>query len=190
MLLHHTLSIIGLAVTFIVKLYGTEIVATIFGAEFTNPLLQTRWFLKETNNYSTMLGDIIDISFMVLFGVFRIGIGTVLLYHHYTMSTTDYLSRFGGTCIYIVGWLFWISIVQYAYRKYKRRHDKSKIANVEETDKSLNSTPQNDVQENGHTLAYNNQQEEQNGVLHSEMNGNIHKRHIANGNRITNEVTE
>lgn len=190
MLLHHTLSIIGLSVTFVVKLYGTEIVTTIFGAEFTNPLLQTRWFLKETNNYNTMLGDIIDISFMVLFGVLRIGIGTVLLYRHYTMPTTDFLSRLGGTCIYIVGWLFWVSIVQYAYRKYKRRYEESRKAIAEETVKSSDSTLQNDVQANGHTFEYNSQQEQQNGVLHSEMNGNLHKRHIANGNRITNEVTE
>lgn len=173
MLLHHTLSIAGLSVTFAMKVYGTEIVTTIFGAEFTNPLLQLRWFLKETNNYDTLLGDIVDISFMVLFGLFRIVIGTILLYRHYTMETTDWLSSFGGTCIYSVGWLFWISIVQYGYKKYTRRylqwHAKQKP--------SSNGSPQTHA--NGHNGFSENGVTELNGK--SDINGDLHKRHVSNG---------
>ena len=182
MLLHHTLSIAGLSVTFAMKTYGIEIVTTIFGAEFTNPLLQLRWFLKETNNYDSLLGDIVDISFMALFGILRIGLGTILLYAHLTMPTTDWLGSLGGTCIYSVGWLFWISIVQYGYKKYKRRHLQSK-ARLEKK-KDQNGTSPCTSKTNGHSnhVGYTNGEIEQNG--HSEVNGNLRKRQtgdISNG---------
>lgn len=173
MLLHHTLSIAGLSVTFALKVYGTEIVTTIFGAEFTNPLLQLRWFLKETNNYDTLLGDVVDILFMVLFGLFRIVLGSILLYRHYMMETTDWLSSFGGTCIYSVGWLFWISIVQYGYKKYKRRLTQGRGREK----KSANGTLHTKV--NGHSSVCENGVTEMNGK--SEINGDLHKRHISNG---------
>ena len=121
MLLHHTLSIAGLTTCFVLGWWGTEMVATIFGAEITNPLLQLRWFLRETGKYNTLLGDIVDIAFMFLFGFFRIFLGSILLYNYYHLNTTDWWGRFGGTAIYGIGWIFWLSIVQYGFKKYRRR---------------------------------------------------------------------
>lgn len=126
MLLHHTLSITGLAVCFGLHWYGTEMVATIFGAEITNPLLQFRWFLREMNKYNTLLGDIVDVAFMFIFGFFRIFLGTILLIYYYSQET-DMLGRLGGTTIYTISWLFWISIVRYGYKKYHRKYGKYRI---------------------------------------------------------------
>jgi hypothetical protein len=100
--------------------YGTEMIATMFGSEITNPLLQFRWFLRETGNYKTILGEIVDHAFMFLFGFFRIGIGSYLLYTYFQQDT-DFWGRLGGTVIYAISWMFWINIVLYAAKKYRKR---------------------------------------------------------------------
>ena len=63
----------------------------------------------------------VDVAFMVLFGVFRICVGSNFLYTYYQQDT-DFLGRLGGTIIYSIGWVFWLSIVQYGYKKYQRKY--------------------------------------------------------------------
>ncbi|XP_013392014.1 transmembrane protein 136 isoform X2 [Lingula anatina] len=122
MLLHHCLSSIGLGVTVLRGMYGTEMVATLLATEVTNPFLQFRWFLRQTGQYETLLGEVNDILFMALFGFARIGMGTSLLITYYQHPNTDFLGKFGGTCIYIIGWLFWISIMRFALKKYTKMY--------------------------------------------------------------------
>ena len=120
MMVHHCLSIIGLSMCLVFNRWGTELVATICGGEMTNPLLQLRWFLKETGNYDTWCGELNDFVFMFLFGFIRVGVGSALL-HSYFQQPTDYVGRFGGVCIYTIGWLFFINIVQFGINKYKKK---------------------------------------------------------------------
>ncbi|WAR06584.1 TLCD5-like protein [Mya arenaria] len=182
MMLHHTLSIVGLSICFGIEMYGIEMVTTITGAEITNPLLQLRWFLKETKQYDTKLGDIVDVAFMVIFGVFRIVLGTMLLISCYMQDNTDWLTRFGGTCIYSIGWLFWISIVQYGFKRYRRRYGS----------KSSKSTTNGHLKSNSEANGVTGSEkdpgsekifcsEQGNGSLNGEINGNLTKRHVANG---------
>ncbi|BFZ25747.1 hypothetical protein BsWGS_28786 [Bradybaena similaris] len=121
MMAHHFVSIVGLAWCLFSGYYGTELVATIGGAEITNPLLQLRWFLRETGRYNTRLGAIVDWAFMISFGFYRIGLGSVLLYSYFQQDT-DFWGRLGGTSIYLISWIFFINIVNYAIHKYARRH--------------------------------------------------------------------
>lgn len=120
MLFHHLCSIMGMTVGTVTGRYGTEMIATIFGSEITNPLLQIRWFLRETGNYETVFGEIVDHSFMFLFGFFRIGIGSYLLLRYFQQDT-DFWGRFGGVMIYAISWMFWINVMAYAGKKYKKR---------------------------------------------------------------------
>ncbi|XP_061184634.1 TLC domain-containing protein 5-like isoform X2 [Saccostrea echinata] len=120
MLFHHVCSIMGMTIGTVTGRYGTEMIATIFGSEITNPLLQIRWFLRETGNYETVLGEVVDHSFMFLFGFFRIGIGSYLLLRYFQQDT-DFLGRFGAVVIYAISWMFWINIMVYAGKKYKKR---------------------------------------------------------------------
>ncbi|XP_048777566.2 TLC domain-containing protein 5-like [Ostrea edulis] len=120
MLLHHVCSILGMTIATMTGKYGTEMIATMFGSEITNPLLQIRWFLRETGNYETILGEIIDHAFMFLFGFFRIGIGSYLLYTYFQQDT-DFWGRLGGITIYAISWMFWLNILVYAVKKYKKR---------------------------------------------------------------------
>jgi len=47
MLLHHTLSNCGMVLVLGLGKSATEVNAVVFVSEITNPLLQTRWFLRE-----------------------------------------------------------------------------------------------------------------------------------------------
>ena len=180
MLLHHMLSITGLTICFLLKMYGTELVTTIMGAEITNPLLQLRWFLKESNRYDSTLGDIVDVAFMVTFGVFRILLGTILLVSCYLQETTDWLTTLGGTCIYSVGWVFWISIVQYGLKKYRRKYgSKKNKAAMNGTGNDADEAASTEAKLNGSDGASNGVH--RNGVVKSEINGNCHKRAVGNG---------
>ena len=96
MVAHHFLSIIGLTWCLMAGHYGTELVATIGGAEITNPLLQLRWFLREMGHYrGTIWGHLVDWAFMVSFGFIRIILGSILLYCYYqqvdSLSVVDFI---------------------------------------------------------------------------------------------------
>ncbi|KAK3770698.1 hypothetical protein RRG08_037890 [Elysia crispata] len=120
MVAHHFLSIVGLTWCLVAGFYGTELVCTIGGAEITNPLLQLRWFLRETGHYrGTIWGHLVDWAFMLSFGFIRIVLGSILLYSYYQQNT-DFWGRLGGTTIYSIGWIFFINILNYAFRKYLR----------------------------------------------------------------------
>ena len=120
MLVHHMCSIAGMTVSIVTGRYGLEIVASIFGSELTNPLLQARWFLRETKRYDTWYGEVVDVSFMLLFGFLRIFMGTLLLISYYRQNS-DFLGRLSGTVLYGISWIFWVSIVQYGIRKVKKK---------------------------------------------------------------------
>ncbi|KAK6173725.1 hypothetical protein SNE40_017131 [Patella caerulea] len=127
MLLHHFLSIIGLLVTLLVGKYGTELVATICGGEITNPLLQLRWFLRETGHKNSLAAEVVDWMFVCSFGFMRLGIGTILLYGYF-MQPTDNLGRFGAICIYSLGVIFWVNIMQFAFKKYSGNNRKKRAS--------------------------------------------------------------
>lgn len=120
MLIHHILSIMGLSVCVLSGCYGTEMIGSICGSEISNPLLQLRWFLRETGKYNTILGEIVDLAFMFMFGGIRIGIGSYLLYCYFQQDT-DVLGRIGGVALYVLSWVFMVNILGFAYKKYTRK---------------------------------------------------------------------
>ena len=119
MIFHHALSITGLSLALSLRTYGTELMATIFGTEITNPFLQLRWILRKTGQGSTWYAELLDLFFMALFGVMRIIIGGHLLYCYLRNPRPDWLGRAGGISMYAVGWGFWFMIVRYAVKKYR-----------------------------------------------------------------------
>ncbi|ELU08327.1 hypothetical protein CAPTEDRAFT_195114 [Capitella teleta] len=126
MLFHHALSITGALIVLVRGTCGTEMIATIFGSEFTNPLLQLRWFLKQSRLHATWFAEIVDAAFVIIFGVMRILIGSILLYVEWTHPRPDMVAKIGGTAIYLVGWVFWYAIVRYAIRKYSKKPERNR----------------------------------------------------------------
>lgn len=118
MIFHHILSIAGNIVVLYRNINGTEMMATLFGSEITNPILQLRFFLRYGSPANSFLLGLVDWLFLILFTVMRIIFGSMLLYRYMMHPRPDWLARFFACSIYVVSWVFWLNIVRYAVRKY------------------------------------------------------------------------
>jgi len=120
MIFHHMLSIFGNGFVLYRGINGTELMATLFGTEITNPVLQLRWFLRYAGVSARCptTAMTVDLFFLTLFGVMRIGIGSILLYCYLRHPAPDLIARLASLVIYGLGWVFWYSIICYAIRKY------------------------------------------------------------------------
>ena len=126
MLSHHVVSVFGLIYALYQGRYGTELTAVMGASEFTNPLLQLRWFLKESGYYSGKIAVIIDWLFVVSFCVARLGVGTAFHYVCQTSPKLGLITKAGGQAFYIISVVFGIQLLHFIYRKYfKRRPRKS-----------------------------------------------------------------
>ncbi|CAI9723456.1 domain-containing 5-like [Octopus vulgaris] len=126
MLCHHFVSIIALAICLITGSYGTEIVATIFGSEISNPLLQCRWFLKYSGNRDTAIADLVDAAFILTFTYVRIVVGSNLIYCYLSMPHIPIFMRVASITFYLISWAFWITILKFGYRKCLRKYQNFK----------------------------------------------------------------
>nr|XP_020455734.1 transmembrane protein 136 isoform X3 [Monopterus albus] len=138
MLVHHTVSILGILLTLWLGESGIESCAVLFGSEITNPLLQARWFLKETGHYATLLGDIVDVVFVLLFVVMRVFVGGTMLYCELISPRPRFFIKCGGVAMYALSWVFMVDIVRFVKRKSKgwceqqRGHQNTVAANGHE----------------------------------------------------------
>ncbi|XP_068173271.1 TLC domain-containing protein 5a [Antennarius striatus] len=126
MLAHHTMSILGILSTLWLGESGIEGCAVLFGSEITNPLLQARWFLKQTGNYGTWLGTIVDVLFVLLFVLMRIFVGGTMLYCELSSPRPRFFIKCGGVAMYILSWVFMIDIVRFTIRKSKKWQEQQK----------------------------------------------------------------
>ncbi|XP_017665007.1 PREDICTED: transmembrane protein 136-like [Lepidothrix coronata] len=122
MLAHHLVSIVGIAASLALGESAADVNAVIFGSEITNPLLQARWFLKETGSYHTLTGDVVDFLFVVLFTGVRIGMGAWLMYCELASPRPRWYIKLGGVIMYAVSWVFMLSICRFARRKSMRKY--------------------------------------------------------------------
>jgi len=120
MIFHHILSIIGNGFVLYRGINGTELVATLFGGEITNPILQLRWFLRSAGLSARhpTVAMIVDFCFLIVFTIMRICFGSVFLYHYLQHPAPDWLAQSAALIVYGISWVFWYSIVRYAIRKY------------------------------------------------------------------------
>ncbi|XP_050570984.1 TLC domain-containing protein 5-like isoform X1 [Cygnus atratus] len=122
MLAHHLVSILGITASLALGESAAEVNAVIFGSEITNPLLQARWFLKETGCYHSLTGDVVDFFFVVLFTGVRIGVGAWLMYCELASPKPRWYIKLGGVIMYAVSWVFMVSICCFARRKSMKKY--------------------------------------------------------------------
>lgn len=118
MLFHHLLSLFGMFCSTLAHKWGTELVAVISYTEITNPLLQTRWLLKSLGHGDRWYTAVVDWTFIIAFGSFRLVLGSFMLYTYLSSDQGDFLGRFGGCSIYALSWVFYYYILSYAAKKY------------------------------------------------------------------------
>ncbi|KAG8434629.1 hypothetical protein GDO86_012840 [Hymenochirus boettgeri] len=122
MLIHHVLSILGIIMSLTLGESATEVNAVLFGSEITNPLLQARWFLRETGHYESLLGDAVDFLFVTLFTTVRIGVGGWLLNCELISPKPYWFVKIGGIAMYTVSWCFVINIWHFAWRRSLKKY--------------------------------------------------------------------
>ncbi|KAK9536957.1 hypothetical protein VZT92_006698 [Zoarces viviparus] len=131
MLAHHAASIVGILLALLMGVSGCETCGVIFGSEITNPLLQTRWFLRRLGLYDGLLGDAVDLLFISLFATVRVGVGTVMFYCELTSPRTTLVMKLGGVAMYGLAWVFMVDIARFGYKKsrakYKRWREKPQL---------------------------------------------------------------
>uniref|UniRef100_A0A8D0H674 TLC domain-containing protein n=1 Tax=Sphenodon punctatus TaxID=8508 RepID=A0A8D0H674_SPHPU len=122
MLSHHTLSIIGMIIVLALGESATEVNAVIFVSEITNPLLQTRWFLRDMGRYHSILGDVVDFLFVALFTALRIGAGAWIMHAVVNSTKTILILKGGALAMYLVSLAFMVEICRFTRRKVKKKY--------------------------------------------------------------------
>lgn len=124
MLAHHVVSIVGMVYMLYQDRFGSEVTAVVGASEFTNPLLQLRWFMKTSGRYSGKIAVVIDWAFVFFFCVARLGVGSAFHYVCQTSPKLDLFVKAGGQAFYIISWIFGIQLLVYIHRKYIRKRQR------------------------------------------------------------------
>nr|XP_056716839.1 TLC domain-containing protein 5-like [Euleptes europaea] len=122
MLSHHMLSISGLVTVLLLGRSATEVNAVVFVSEITNPLLQARWFLRETGCYPSLAGDVVDFLFVALFVVLRIIGGAWIMCAVMASAQTSWMLKMGVLAMYAVSLGFMLDISRFARRKVMKKY--------------------------------------------------------------------
>ncbi|KAM6972866.1 TLC domain-containing protein 5a [Aplochiton taeniatus] len=126
MLAHHTMSILGILLVLWLGESGIEGCSVLFGTEITNPVLQTRWFLREVGRHETLLGDLVDVTFVVLFVFMRVFVGGWMLHCELSSPRPTFVVKCGGVALYAMSWVFMVDIVNFTIKKTKKKHQRWK----------------------------------------------------------------
>ncbi len=118
MLLHHLFSLYGFVHVFIFNIYGCEVIAILGSSEFTNPILQFRWFMKQGGFYHGDWAKFIDFSFVFFFLSARLVAGLVLLVWLCLSSRMSLIAKFGGWIMYSLSVAFSVNLIMFIHRKY------------------------------------------------------------------------
>ena len=117
MLIHHGLTCFFTAWSYFTRRSGTGFMVILFVAEITNPLLQLRWFLRETNkpSYIRVTNELL---FVVIFSISRIIVMPYFMYRYFQQDT-DVMGRVGGMSGVGVSFVMWIQLMKFCLNKYK-----------------------------------------------------------------------
>lgn len=118
MLTHHFLSIMGLVYVMRYNIYGCESAAILGASEFTNPILQLRWFLKQSGRYAGNMALFIDFSFVFFFFGARVVAGSALYLWLLMSPRMELIAKIGGTMMHCVGVTFSVHLGLFIHRKY------------------------------------------------------------------------
>ncbi|XP_068456282.1 TLC domain-containing protein 5-like [Clinocottus analis] len=124
MMAHHAGSIAGILLALLMGVSGCETCAVIFGSEITNPLLQSRWFLRRLGLYDGPLGDAVDLLFISLFATVRVGVGGILFYRELASPRTTLVMKLGGVAMYGLAWVFMVDIARFGFKKSRAKYKK------------------------------------------------------------------
>ena len=120
---HHAVSITSFAYSLYYNSCGSEVIAVIGASEFTNPLLQLRWFVKQKGKLKGNVAAVLDFTFFLAFWMSRLVVGTAFHIKVQTNPNLDMFARIGGNAFYIISVVFGVGMLRYIVNRYflKRR---------------------------------------------------------------------
>lgn len=121
---HHAVSVLSFAYALYYNLCGSEITAVIGASEFTNPLVQLRWFVKQRGRLHGTLAVLLDFSLLCAFWGSRLIVGTAFHIKVQTNPDLHLFARLGGNAFYIISVVFGVGMLKYVVNRYflKRRN--------------------------------------------------------------------
>lgn len=125
-LMHHLITLMGLAFGYVRQISGTELVACLMLMEVSNPCMHGRELLKELKLKDSSLSLANDVMFALVFTVARIFIGPVLVYRCVMSPTSPTAVKLGAAGIQVVSILWFYKIVRLV--SYKLSKPKAKKA--------------------------------------------------------------
>ena len=118
MMLHHVVSVSALGWSYHSGRSGYEVCLLIWCAEFTNPFLQLRVFLRSRGMHASVVGVLNEGVFVVLFVLMRGFFGVHYTWHVYkTAEKTGYVMRCFGYAFQIVNFMFLVQIGKLVKRR-------------------------------------------------------------------------
>lgn len=96
-------------------------VAGILSLEITNPLLQLRWFLRTAGYNRSLIHTIIELLFVVIFILMRVGFGSVLTYSVVTSTNVKLDVKLCCFSLYLISLAFIVYIFLFINKKYMNK---------------------------------------------------------------------
>ncbi|RZC41807.1 TRAM LAG1 CLN8 domain containing protein [Asbolus verrucosus] len=118
MIAHHVYSVFALQRMLYKNNSGAQATCALGSMEITNPMLQIRWFLRSEGYYPSTLFTSVELTFMLLFFLVRIVLGTYFLVVIAFQPKNDWDFRILSVTIYIMSWIFMLNISKYFVNKY------------------------------------------------------------------------
>lgn len=130
MVAHHVYSCIALTRILFSGTTGGQTTCVLGAMEITNPFLQARWFIRSHGMRETALFGAVEISFMLLFFVLRIVVGSYVSLLIIFNPQNDWEYKILSILIYVMSWMFMVNIGQYFYMKYLRGNIDERLQQV------------------------------------------------------------
>lgn len=118
MLFHHLYSCIALMRILNKGYSASQSICGLGTTEVTNPLLQTRWFLRTLGYQHNPFYVILEFLFAFVFIFARVIFGTIFIIIVIFSTSNNIEYKFLSLLIYILSWLFLMNILNYMYNKY------------------------------------------------------------------------
>ncbi|VVC98371.1 unnamed protein product [Leptidea sinapis] len=126
MLCHHICALIAIDIYMSKENTGCTFPCTMALMEVTNPLLQTRWFMKSEGYTNSILYYVIEGVYLLLFLFLRGVLGTYLTYNILHSEKFDMDEKMITLAFYVVSLIFIFQIIGYVAYKYKTKIEEFK----------------------------------------------------------------
>ncbi|KAL0880664.1 hypothetical protein ABMA27_001883 [Loxostege sticticalis] len=121
MLCHHGSALYAITIYMTKDYTGCCFACTLAFMEVTNPLLQTRWFLRDEGYDTTMIYYLVEVAYLVGFLMVRGVLGTWIIYRIVESDLFDMDEKVISIVFYLVSMAFIKDIFGYIIHKYRSK---------------------------------------------------------------------